>query len=105
MKDTKVERPKDLNPKIYKCMLLIHAYMQSQKIEDPKLLADQEYILLLAPRIISYIIELTIENSMYCKLICKRAIKFSQLFFQVPSLTHRLGIRGRRLCLLAASLL
>ena len=78
-----MEKPKNLKHKIYKAMLLINAYLQGVAIEDPKILADQEYILLLGPRILSYMIELSLEYSMYCKLIGLRAIKFSQLFFQV----------------------
>ena len=79
---TNTEKPKNLKPKIYKAMLLINAYTQNIPLEHHKLVADQEYILLLSPRILSYIIELSLEYSIYCKLIALRAIKFSQLFFQ-----------------------
>ncbi len=82
MIDTDTEKPKNFKPKIYKSMLLIHAYMQGVPIENPSILADQEYILRLAPRILSYMVELSMEYTMYCKLIGIRAIKFSQLFFQ-----------------------
>jgi len=79
---TSTEKPKNLKPKIMKAQLLINAYMQNALIEDPKLLRDQDYILLIAPRILSYIIELSMEYSIQWKLIALRILKFSQLFFQ-----------------------
>jgi translocation protein SEC63 len=96
---TGADKPKNLRPKIYKAMLLIDAYIKNVAVEDPKLLKDQEYILKLCPRILSFIIEIALENAMYCKLIGLRAIKYSQLFFQgleqgdshylqLPHMTH-----------------
>jgi len=82
MNDIGAEKVKNLKPKIYKAMLLIDAYTKNVPIKDPKLLADQEYILKLCPRILSFIIEIALENAMYCKLIGFRAIKYSQLFLQ-----------------------
>lgn len=82
MKNLGAEKPKNLKPKIYKAMLLIDAYLQNVPVESPKLIEDQAYILKLCPRILSFIIEISLENARYCKLIGLRAIKYSQLFFQ-----------------------
>ncbi len=57
---TGTEKPKNQRAKKYKATLLINAYMQNIPIEDPKLLSDQEYILMLAPRVLSYIVELSL---------------------------------------------
>eukprot|EP00826_Nyctotherus_ovalis_P014792 TRINITY_DN1414_c0_g1_i2.p1 TRINITY_DN1414_c0_g1~~TRINITY_DN1414_c0_g1_i2.p1 ORF type:complete len:247 (+),score=77.33 TRINITY_DN1414_c0_g1_i2:615-1355(+) len=82
MNSTGAEKPKNLKPKIYKALLLIEAYIKNVPMESPKLLEDQAYILKLCPRVLSFMIEICLDNDMYCKLIGLRAIKFSQLFFQ-----------------------
>lgn len=105
MAETKAEKPKNRSPKSYKAQLLICAYMQGITLEEPRLKAEQEYILVLAPRILSFIIELSMEYTMFCKLIGLRAIKFSQYFFQVMNMfaSISVGLGSRRFALSPAS--
>ena len=88
MNETKIDKVKNLKPKYIKSHVLIQAYLQSIPVEHPKVLADQNYILKLVPRVLTHIIELCLESSPFCKLIGRRVIKFSQLFFQVSVLVE-----------------
>lgn len=80
--DLETKRGKDATSKDFKIQLLVEAFVNKIPLQSKRLVEEQQYVLLLAPRMLSFLADMAAEGH-FKKPVLLEILEFSQAFYQV----------------------